>query len=90
MQLHPHMGSAVQVAFYNAPPEQLAEAHPVIGALLRVKCRPSNGCYTVPTERLSQAAGMSPSEVQRLCLNAAGPAHGVHAGVCTLHTLVVI
>ena len=83
----PCMGSRLQVAFYATPAEQLAQQHPVVGALLRC-CRPRSGCYLCPTEDLANAAQLSPSEVhlQPACqarhgdlLGCAG-CHGGHFG----------
>ena len=59
------MGSGVQIAFYHTSPQELASVHPVVEALLGIKTTMRNGCYSVPTERLANAAGMAPSEVSR-------------------------
>lgn len=61
--MHPPMGSTTQVAFYNTAPSLLADSHAIIAALLAVKPKPRNGCFTAPTERLACAAGMSPAQV---------------------------
>ncbi|KAK9799769.1 hypothetical protein WJX73_003215 [Symbiochloris irregularis] len=61
--MHSPMGTTTQVAFYNTTPSLLADKHNIIRALLTVKPKPRNGCYTVPTERLACAAGVSPAQV---------------------------
>ena len=58
----PSMGSRLQVAFYGSPAEQLALQHPLVAALLAC-CKPRSGCYLCPTQDLSNAASLSPSEV---------------------------
>ena len=64
ISMHSPMGTATQVAFYNTTPSALADKHGIVHALLSIKPKPRNGCYTVPTEQLACAAGMSPSQVR--------------------------
>ena len=61
----PSTAATFSVAFYNSAPDNVAATHPVVAALLATCPQPRRGLYTVPAERLANAAGMPPGEVAR-------------------------
>ncbi len=53
-------GTSVQLAFYATDVQRLAEAHPVVAAVLRAARRPRNGCYRAATADLVAEADAPP------------------------------
>ena len=63
VQVLPNTGVAITVSFYNTPPQQLADQHPIVRALLAVCPKERRGCRTAATQDLMNAAGMSATQV---------------------------
>jgi ATP-dependent DNA helicase Q4 len=56
----PAVAAGAKVCFYAAPAEEMAAAHPVVGAVLAACPNPRAGVYAVATPRLAAAAQRPP------------------------------
>ena len=64
VQVLPNTGATITVSFYNTPPQQLADKHPIVRALLAVCPKERRGCRTAATQDLMNAAGMPATQVR--------------------------
>ncbi|WIA09963.1 hypothetical protein OEZ85_010175 [Tetradesmus obliquus] len=59
----PNTAATIDVRFHKTAPEQLAEQHPVVAAILKAKCRKYAGTYKVHMPALLAAADRPPGEL---------------------------